>query len=80
MKQKVLIALGGNALLRANEKGTSEDQIKHVHETCLHFLRILDAGYHLAITHGNGPQVGAILLQNEGANWRDTITKENRKE
>ncbi|KPK33681.1 MAG: carbamate kinase [Chlamydiae bacterium SM23_39] len=63
--EKVLIALGGNALLRAEDKGTYEDQIKHVKETASQFLKIIEAGYQLAITHGNGPQVGAILLQNE---------------
>ena len=63
--EKVLIALGGNALLRAEEKGTDKEQLKHVKETCLHFLNIINAGYSLAITHGNGPQVGAILLKNE---------------
>lgn len=65
--QKILMALGGNALLRANEKGSDEDQLKHIHETSLQFLKILDAGYFFSITHGNGPQVGAILLQNEMA-------------
>jgi len=63
--EKALIALGGNALLRADDRGTYEDQIKHVKETCLQFLKIVKAGYQLSITHGNGPQVGAILLQNE---------------
>lgn len=65
MKKKVLIALGGNALLRAGEKGTDEEQIAHVKETCSHFLKMLESGYSLAVTHGNGPQVGAILLKNE---------------
>jgi carbamate kinase len=63
--KKVLIALGGNALLRAGERGTDKEQLKHVKETCLHFLKIIEAGYNIAITHGNGPQVGAILLKNE---------------
>jgi carbamate kinase len=63
--KKVLIALGGNALLRANESGTDKEQLKHVKETCLHFLKIIESGYNIAITHGNGPQVGAILLKNE---------------
>lgn len=65
MKEKVLIALGGNALLRAGEKGSAEDQLKHVKETAKHFLDIIKEGYLISVTHGNGPQVGAILLQNE---------------
>jgi len=65
MKEKVLIALGGNALLQAKEKGTAEDQLKHVKETAKHFLDIIKEGYLISVTHGNGPQVGAILLQNE---------------
>src|SRR3990172_9157835 len=65
MKEKILIALGGNALLQAKEKGTAEDQLKHVHETAVYFLEIIKEGYLISVTHGNGPQVGAILLQNE---------------
>lgn len=65
MKEKLLIALGGNALLRAGEKGTAGEQLLRVHETAGYFLELVQEGYQLAITHGNGPQVGAILLQNE---------------
>ena len=65
MKEKVLIALGGNALLQAGEKGTDEDQLIHVKETAKHFVDIIKEGYLISVTHGNGPQVGAILLQNE---------------
>jgi carbamate kinase len=65
MKEKVLIALGGNALLRAGEKGTAQDQLKHVERTAKYFLEIIKEGYLINVTHGNGPQVGAILLQNE---------------
>jgi len=65
MKEKVLIALGGNALLRSGENGSAEDQLKHVKETAHHFLDIIKEGYLISVTHGNGPQVGAILLQNE---------------
>lgn len=65
MGQKLLVALGGNAILKAGEKGTAGEQLMRVHETCTYFLELIKAGHHLAITHGNGPQVGAILLQNE---------------
>ncbi|MDY6797078.1 MAG: carbamate kinase [Actinomycetota bacterium] len=65
MAGKILIALGGNALLRAKEKGTAEEQLAHVRETCRHLISIIEGGDSIAITHGNGPQVGNILLQNE---------------
>ena len=65
MTEKILVALGGNALLRAGEKGTIQEQLFHVKETVTCFVEILKAGYSLAITHGNGPQVGDILLKNE---------------
>ena len=45
MKEKILIALGGNALLQAKEKGTAEDQLKHIEETAKHFLKIIKEGY-----------------------------------
>ncbi len=65
MKERVLVALGGNALLRAKEKGSAEQQLSHVEQTCNFFIKIIEEGYTIAITHGNGPQVGNILLQNE---------------
>lgn len=65
--KKVLIALGGNALLRSGEKGTDKEQLLHVNETCLHFCDLLKAGYQITVTHGNGPQVGSILLRHEMA-------------
>jgi len=63
--KKMLIALGGNAILRHKEKGTAEEQFENVKMTCKHMVRILKDGYRIAITHGNGPQVGDILLRNE---------------
>ncbi len=67
MSKKILIALGGNALSRAGEKGTIEEQLAHVKETATKFLEIIKEGHKIAITHGNGPQVGSILLKNEMA-------------
>jgi len=63
--KKILIALGGNAILRHKEKGTAEEQFENIKRTCRHMVRILKDGYRIAITHGNGPQVGDILLRNE---------------
>lgn len=64
---RVLIALGGNAILRHKESGTAEEQIHNIREVCHLIARLVQSGYHVAITHGNGPQVGDILLKNEMA-------------
>lgn len=65
MAQKALVALGGNAILKHEERGTVEEQFENVKLTCKHLVRLIEDGYKLAITHGNGPQVGDILLKNE---------------
>jgi len=65
MSSRILIALGGNALLRAGEKGTSEEQFAHAIETAKSCARLVEAGHLLAMTHGNGPQIGNILRKNE---------------
>ncbi len=64
MKRKLaVVAFGGNALLRAGQKGTIEEQEDNVYETCQSLLGLIDRDYDLVIGHGNGPQVGNILLQ-----------------
>ncbi len=65
MKKIAVVAFGGNALLRANELGTIEQQEKNTLDTCEKLIPILQQGFELVITHGNGPQVGNILLRNE---------------
>ncbi|MCX7953749.1 MAG: carbamate kinase [Bacteroidales bacterium] len=65
MSKLIVIALGGNALLRAGEKGTITEQERNAYETCLNLLPLIKAGHNIVITHGNGPQVGNILLQNQ---------------
>jgi len=60
-----LIALGGNSLLRPEDEGTAEEQIDRMKETCNILADMIDHGYDLVFTHGNGPQVGNILIQNE---------------
>jgi len=61
-----VIALGGNAILQPGQKGTVEEQTANVKVTCEQFVRMVLSGrYKIVITHGNGPQVGNILLQNE---------------
>jgi len=65
MKKLAVIALGGNALLRPGEKGTIDEQEKNVYETCEFMLELIKRDHNIVITHGNGPQVGNILLQNQ---------------
>lgn len=62
---KVLVSLGGNAILKHGQKGTAEEQTANVQETAKHLARLVRRGDRLALSHGNGPQVGNILLQNE---------------
>lgn len=65
MKKLAVVALGGNALIRSKEKGTYAEQIKNVMTTCDAITNLLKQDYNIVIAHGNGPQVGNILLQNE---------------
>lgn len=65
MKKIAVVALGGNALLRGNEKGTIEEQETNTFNTCLSLINLIRNDFNLVITHGNGPQVGNILLRNE---------------
>ncbi len=60
-----VIAIGGNAILLAGERGTKEEQINNLKVTCKHLAKLIYEGYDLVLTHGNGPQVGNIMLQNE---------------
>ncbi len=59
------MALGGNALLRSNQKGTYQEQIQNVTETCQALACFIKNGDRLIIGHGNGPQVGNVMLQHE---------------
>lgn len=68
MSNTIVVALGGNALQQGGQPATSENQLKVVRETARQLLGIIKAGKRLAIVHGNGPQVGRIVLQNEAAN------------
>lgn len=65
MKKIAVVALGGNALLRGNEVGTIQQQEKNTFNTCVNLIKLLDEDFNIVITHGNGPQVGNILLRNE---------------
>jgi len=70
-KVRIVVALGGNALLKKGQKGTYEEQFENARKTAKFLADIIERGYELVITHGNGPQAGAIALQNEIA--KDTI-------
>lgn len=65
MTKIAVVALGGNALLRENEKGTIEQQEANTTETLENLIFLLNEGFELVITHGNGPQVGNILMRND---------------
>lgn len=66
-KGKIVIALGGNALQAGNGAGTAEDQLAVVRKTCEHIAEISGQGYEIAVVHGNGPQIGRILMASETA-------------
>jgi carbamate kinase len=65
MKKLAVVALGGNALLRDNETGTIEEQEQNATETLENLVYLIRDGFTLVITHGNGPQVGNILMRND---------------
>ena len=67
MAEKIVIALGGNALQSGKDEPTAEAQLKVVRKTCEHIAEISGMGYEIGIVHGNGPQVGRILLASEAA-------------
>ncbi len=65
MAKLAVVALGGNALLRDNQLGTIEEQEQNTTDTLENIVFLLREGYNLVLTHGNGPQVGNILLRND---------------
>ena len=67
MSKAALIAVGGNSLIRAGEKGTVAQQLANTRRTAAAIVGLIRDGYHLVVTHGNGPQVGAALLRSERA-------------
>jgi carbamate kinase len=61
----LVIALGGNAIKQAEERGSTEEQFRNVDITMRQIAKIAREGHRLVITHGNGPQAGALLIQQE---------------
>jgi carbamate kinase len=64
-KKLAVVALGGNALLRGDQAGTIDEQEQNTTETLENLIFLIKEGYDLVITHGNGPQVGNILMRND---------------
>lgn len=65
--KKLVVALGGNALQAAGKPATAEAQLEVVADTVKYIADMIEAGYEVVVAHGNGPQVGRIVLQNEAA-------------
>src|SRR5262252_11130683 len=63
--RSILIAVGGNSLIRAGEKGTVTEELANARRTAAAIAGLVRSGYRIVITHGNGPQVGAQLLRSE---------------
>lgn len=60
-----VVALGGNAIQRPGQAGTFDEQLQAIQDSCAAILRLVEMGYRTVVTHGNGPQVGNLLIQNE---------------
>ncbi|GAA0729650.1 carbamate kinase [Clostridium malenominatum] len=65
MKEKIVLAIGGNAILKENQKGTIEEQRENINNSCDAILDLIEKDYTVIITHGNGPQVGNALIKGE---------------
>jgi carbamate kinase len=65
MRKLAVIAIGGNSLIKDKDHQTVEDQYKAICETVEYIAEIVEQGYEVVITHGNGPQVGFILRRGE---------------
>ena len=65
--KRVVVALGGNAILQSHQRGTAAEQQANVAATAAQIGQLIEAGWEVIVTHGNGPQVGNILIQNEEA-------------
>ena len=59
----IVVAVGGNALLTERQRGTFEEQMENVEYCSTELCKIIQDGYQLVLTHGNGPQIGLIMLR-----------------
>jgi carbamate kinase len=67
MAKPAVVAMGGNSITKANQAGTIPEQFANARETSRHIAAMIARGYDVVVTHGNGPQVGNILLRAEMA-------------
>jgi carbamate kinase len=65
--KRIVVALGGNAILRSKQLSSYDAQFENVRRTCAQVAQLIGEGYQPVLTHGNGPQVGNLLIQNEAA-------------
>jgi len=65
MKKTAVLALGGNAIIKAGQKGLIAEQFANTRDSLDGIVELISRGYQLSITHGNGPQVGNLLRQQE---------------
>lgn len=70
MSKLAVVAFGGNALLRPEDRGTQEEQVARAKQAARWLAEIVRHGYKLIVVHGNGPQVGNILIQAEEASTK----------
>jgi len=68
MKKLAVVAFGGNALLRSDQKGNIDEQEQNAYKASEHLLKLIKRKYNIVITHGNGPQVGNLMLSNTAGN------------
>jgi carbamate kinase len=64
---KIVLAIGGNAIIKEGQKGTIEEQQTNINESCEPVLGLIEQGHTVVITHGNGPQVGNTLIKTKMA-------------
>lgn len=67
MSKLVLVAIGGNVLIRADQAGTADEQFANAMETAAGVVQLIRHGCRVVLTHGNGPQVGAMLIRSEAS-------------
>ena len=64
-RKRIVFAVGGNAITLPHHQGTYEEQLSHVRSACRHIIEFVKQGFEVVLTHGNGPQVGNLLIQQE---------------
>jgi len=69
-RQRIVFALGGNAIKLPQQRGTFEEQFANVRAASHHILEFIHQGFEVVITHGNGPQVGNLLMQQEAGSFQ----------